>query len=266
MWVGQLSAPPVSRALTADNVASLCDGAFALFLDVDGTLLDLAERPSDILTPPGLVETLARAERKLGGALALVSGRPIRELDRVFEPLRLRASGVHGAELRLVPDDAIQPAPAAVDLPESLFAALSEAVKAFPGAFVENKRYSFAVHYRRAPAAAAQLRQAVMRVIESQPGIPVETMNAHCAIELKAPGCDKGGAVTAFLATAVFHGRTPIYIGDDDTDESGFAAVNAQGGYAYSVGRRRPGSIGTFSQPSAVRRWLAKFVEPGDGA
>ena len=91
-------------------------------------------------------------------------------------------------------------------------------------------------------------------------------MNAHCAIELKAPGFDKGGAIAAFLSTPAFRGRTPVFVGDDATDESGFAVVAARGGCAYSVGRLLPGAIGAFSEPRAVRDWLAEFAGRGEGA
>src|SRR5690349_25030885 len=129
-------------------MAALTEEPVALFLDVDGTILDLAERPSDVVTPPGLVATLGRAERKLAGALALISGRPIDELDRLFEPLRLRASGVHGAEMRFDPGLPPAPAPGARPLPQSLLAGLTRMAAAFPGVLVEDKRFSFAVHYR----------------------------------------------------------------------------------------------------------------------
>jgi trehalose 6-phosphate phosphatase len=258
MGVDGLSAPPFTGA-TADNLAVLTEGPFALFLDVDGTILDLAERPDDVATPPGLVATLLRIERKLAGALALISGRPIEDLDRLFAPLRLRASGVHGAEMRFDPGGPPISAPGARELPQWLLADLTQVVAAFPGAFVENKRFSFAVHYRLARESERPLREAVMRLFDSAE-IPVEVMSARCAIELKAPGCDKGRAVAAFLSTPAFRDRTPIFVGDDATDESGFAVVTARGGYAFSVGRRRPGAIGTFSQPSAVRGWLAEYA------
>ena len=250
---------------TTDNVAALGDGPLALFLDVDGTLLDLAERPDGVVTPVGLVTTLKKTERKLAGALALISGRAIDDLDRLFEPLRLRASGVHGAEMRFDPGGPATSTPAPMELPQSLFTALTRAVEAFPGVFVENKRFSIAVHYRLAPAAERPVRETVMRLIDSlRPA--VELMNAHCALELKAPGFDKGGAIAAFLSTPAFRGRTPVFVGDDATDESGFAVVAARGGYAYSVGRLLPGAIGAFPEPRAVRDWLAEFAGRGEGA
>jgi trehalose 6-phosphate phosphatase len=91
-------------------------------------------------------------------------------------------------------------------------------------------------------------------------------MDAHYALELRAPGFDKGSAIAAFLATPDFRGRKPIFVGDDATDEAGFAVVTACGGYAYSVGRLREGAIGVFPEPRAVRAWLAGFADDGDGA
>jgi trehalose 6-phosphate phosphatase len=250
---------------TTGNVAALGDEPLALFLDVDGTLIDLAERPDSVITPAGLVATLKKIERKLAGALALISGRAIDDLDRLFEPLRLRASGVHGAEMRFDPGGPATSTPTPVELPQSLIKALTRAVEAFPGVFVENKRFSIAVHYRLAPAAEQPVRETVMRLIDSL-GPAVEVMNAHCAIELKAPGFDKGGAIAAFLSTPAFRGRTPVFVGDDATDESGLAVVAARGGYAYSVGRLLPGAIGAFVEPRAVRDWLAEFAGRGEGA
>jgi trehalose 6-phosphate phosphatase len=261
--VDQLNAPTIEGA-TASDVAALGDGPLALFLDVDGTLLDLAARPDDVVTPAGLVATLARAERKLAGALALISGRSIDDVDCLFAPLQLRASGVHGAEIRLDPDAPTTPT-AAADLPQSLLAALTRAVQPFPGVFVENKRFSFTVHYRLAPSAERPLRDIVKQLVDSIP-IAVDIMDAHCAIEIKSPCFDKGGAIAAFLSTSTFRGRTPIFVGDDTTDESGFALVTARGGFAYSVGRPRPGAIGAFSEPRAVREWLAEFAARGGGA
>ena len=232
-----------------------------MFLDVDGTLLDFAERPHEVVTPARLVATLAKAERKLEGALALVSGRAIVDLDRLFEPLRLRASGVHGAQMRFDPSEPAAPSPGAVELPASLWAALTRAVGEFPGAFAENNGFSFAVHYRLAPSLEKPLRETVMRLINSQPRTAIEVINAHYAFELKAPGFDKGNAIATFLSCPRFRGRTPIFVGDDTTDEPGFAVVSAHGGFAYSVGQQRPGVLGAFERPAQVRDWLAAFAD-----
>ena len=237
------------------------DRPIALFLDVDGTLLDIADGPDRVVTPAGLVATLAQAAARLEGALALISGRSLDELDRLFAPLRLRASAVHGAETRFDPEAPPIRSSGAMELPSSLWTTLTSVLHEFPGTFAENKRYSIAVHYRLAPEAEAPLREAVMRLVEAEPRIPIEVMNAHCAVELKAPGYDKGRAIAAFLDVPPFVGRTPVFIGDDETDEAGFAVVSARGGLAYSVGQRRPGAIGAFAHPSDVRDWLARFTE-----
>jgi len=254
-----------SSALTATaaggRVASFGEAPMSVFLDVDGTLLDLAERPDDVTTPAGLLQVLSRTERKLNGALALVSGRPIEALDRLFAPLQLRASGVHGAEIRFDPGAPPSRSPGAKELPPSLWAELTQTLSQFPGAFAENKRFSFAVHYRRAAEKEAELRAAVVRLIENRPHVPVEMMNAHWVVELKARGPDKGRAIELFLAAPPFLGRTPIFVGDDTTDEAGFAVVSARGGFAYSVGTPRPGAVGAFANPQEVRDWLAAFAQ-----
>jgi trehalose 6-phosphate phosphatase len=259
--VDELNAPGVEGARRSD-VAALSNAPVALFLDVDGTLLDLAARPEEVVTPAGLVATLAGAERKLAGALALISGRAIVDVDHLFAPLRLRASGVHGAEIRLDPEASTTPT-AAADLPQSLLAELRHAVEPFPGVFVEDKRFSFTVHYRLAPSAERPLRTIVKQLVDSSP-TAVDIMDAHYAIEIKSPCFDKGGAIATFLSTSIFRGRTPIFVGDDTTDESGFALVSARGGFAYSVGRPRPGAVNAFSGPRAVREWLAEFAD-GEG-
>jgi trehalose-phosphatase len=183
--------------------AAATDGPVALFLDVDGTLLDLAERPDEVVMPAGLLATLAEAEHKVEGALALVSGRAIDDLDRLFEPLRLRASGVHGAQMRFDPSEPAAQSQGAVELPASLWAALTRAVGEFPGAFAENKRFSFAVHYRLAQGLEKSLRETVMRLIDSQPQTAIEVVNAHYAFELKVPGRQRKSDRDISLLSAV---------------------------------------------------------------
>ena len=254
-----------ARSPSSDGEADVESG-IALFLDVDGTLLDLAERPDEVTVPPGLVQTIAAARLKAGGALALVSGRPIADLDRLFAPLRLCAAGVHGAELRLDPGDEPAAAAGVTPLPDALLTALDAVVGDFPGTFVENKRYSFTVHYRQLPAIGPVLRERIARLLETQPQSGITMLEAHCAFELKRRQFDKGLAVAAFLSIAPFRGRKPIFVGDDDTDEAGFAVVSARGGRAYAVGRSRPNVAGAFANPSEVRGWLADFAGRGASA
>jgi trehalose 6-phosphate phosphatase len=236
----------------------------ALFLDVDGTLLDFAPRPGAVIVPPSLIEALARAEKALGGALALISGRSIDDLDRLFAPLRLCASGVHGAQLRFVPQESSQesgePQVQEEGLPLRLWMALTEALFNYPGTFAENKRYTFAVHYRTVPILAERLAATLERLIAAHPELDLIMLHGHSVFEIKPRGFDKGKAIERFIAHEPFSGRVPIFIGDDTTDEPGFAVVTKHGGHAFSVGSLRPGASFVFPGPASVRRWLSAFA------
>jgi trehalose 6-phosphate phosphatase len=231
----------------------------ALFLDVDGTLLDLAPRPGAVVVPPSLIESLARAEKALDGALALVSGRSIEDLDRLFAPLRLCASGVHGAQSRFAPHGSEAPSTDADGLPRRLWMALTEVLFDFPGTFAENKRYSFAVHYRTVPMLEAALREALILLLAAHADLDLIMIHGHSVFEIKQHGFDKGKAIERFVARKPFSGRVPIFIGDDTTDEAGFAAVVRLGGHAFAVGAPRPGTSFVFPTPENVRQWLSAF-------
>ncbi len=230
-----------------------------LFLDVDGTLIDIAPSPTEVVVPASLVRDLEAAERLLEGALALVSGRTIANLDQLFRPLRLKASGVHGAELRLGGRDA----PTALEtqrLPASAWNELLPVLERFPGALAENKGFSFAVHYRAAPESGPRLRQRLGDFVATHADLGLTIMPGHFVFELKRPGINKGAAIETMLARAPFHGRRPVFVGDDITDRPGFAAVLAHDGLAYSVGEDDPDVSGTFADAAAVRHWLTALV------
>jgi trehalose 6-phosphate phosphatase len=230
----------------------------ALFLDVDGTLLDIASRPEAVSVPYRLRESLAAAEDRLGGALALVSGRPIAGLDRLFDPLRLPASGVHGAEIRDAPD---APVVALISgrLPEDAWGDLNRLLDDFTGTFAENKAVSFAVHYRGAPIAPEALAAALQRFIAVRAELGLRLTAGLCVFEVTLPGFDKGKAIERFMATEPFAGRTPVFIADDELDGAGFDAVLTRGGRAFSVGAALPGLSGSFVGPEAVRGWLDRL-------
>jgi trehalose 6-phosphate phosphatase len=135
---------------------------------------------------------------------------------------------------------------------------LNESLANFPGAFAEDKRFSFAVHYRAAPSCGADLREVLRQLVAAEASAEVEIIEARLAFEIKGRGFDKGSAINRFLTRSPFVGRVPMFIGDDWTDEAGFAAVVQRGGAAYSVGQVRPGVSGVFSEPSMVRDWLAR--------
>lgn len=228
----------------------------ALFLDVDGTLLDIAATPQSVVVPEGLISSIARLEAALGGALAIVTGRTLADLDRLFHPLRTRAAGVHGAQMRFDPAEEATTVEQASALPDRLWRDLGAALTKFPGAFPENKRFSFAVHYRSRPSVAARLRAALQRLVDDETTLDLELLDAHLAYEIKPRGIDKGLAIRRFLTRAPFAARIPVFIGDDVTDDFGFAAVVDQRGVAYSVGQPRPSVADVFPDPATVRRWL----------
>lgn len=226
-----------------------------MFLDVDGTLLDIAERPDGVLVSASLREALQILERRLGGAVALVSGRAIADLDGLFAPLRLRASGVHGAEVRFEPAEEVRIAHQHL-LPGALVAALRHLAAGHPGTLIEDKRFSVAVHYRVAPSAGPALRAGIEALLSTPDGEGCRLLPGHMVFEVKRAGFDKGSAVDAFLQKSPFKGRTPVFIGDDVTDLPGFARAEAAGGMAYSVTTPRPNVSGHFPDPAAVRLWL----------
>jgi trehalose 6-phosphate phosphatase len=231
-----------------------------LFLDVDGTLLDLAPHPEAVVVPPALIDALAAAERRLDGALALVSGRPIDSLDRLFGPLRLRASGVHGAEIRNAPGSPARML-AGRRIPATVWSELVRLLERFPGTFAEDKRASFAVHYRAAKCTAGDLAAALARLTARFAEFELELVAGHLVFELRLPGFDKGKAIEGFMANPPFRDRRPVFIADDAMDRAGFDAALARGGLAYSVGCELPGLSGSFANPAAVRAWLRRFGE-----
>ena len=230
-----------------------------LFLDVDGTMLDIAARPTAVVLPPSLIDDLAAIEQGLHGALALVSGRTISELDRVFAPLRLRAAGVHGAELRFEPHkEAVRDSEN--ELPADAWVALRQLLLNFPGSFAENKRFAFAVHYRTAPQIEPELERAISQFVQSRQDDGFTLLHGHCVFEIKRSVHEKGMAIARFMKQPPFARHTPVFIGDDTTDIPGFAAVRALGGQAYSVGRLMPQATGSFDSPAAVRAWLSSVA------
>lgn len=232
---------------------------WALFLDVDGSLLDFAARPDAVEVPAGLVPALSHLAEALDGALALVSGRPLDQLDALFAPLRLPGAGLHGLQVR---DDAQGGLPA-VDAPAEFAHVLERArgiVERYPGALVEDKGCTLAFHWRNAPDAAApfhalaQEALALMPHYRPQPGQQV--------LELRPDGFDKGGAIRELMTRPAFAGRVPVFIGDDLTDEHGFIAVNALQGISVLVGDRAPSDAHyRVDSPQALREWLSEAAD-----
>lgn len=224
----------------------------ALFLDFDGTLAELAPSPEAVRTAPGLVESLAALSASLGGALAIVSGRPVADLDRFLAPLRLALAAEHGAVLRWA--DGRMHCAAPPDLRDAVRAA-TELARAHPGVFLEHKSMSVALHYRGAPQFAQTCIDALAATVERRPDL--ELLRGKCVVEIRRAGVDKGRAIAALMASEPFRGRLPIFAGDDVTDEAGFAVVQQAGGVAIKVGDGASLAQHACESPEALRGWLA---------
>jgi trehalose 6-phosphate phosphatase len=231
----------------------------SLFLDVDGTLLDIAPAPELVVVPAELLATLSRLSALLGGALALVSGRPIVQLDRLFAPLRLPAAGEHGAEIRLATDEAIVAKPPPMAL-APLVARLTAATAEFAGVRIERKRAGVVVHYRQAPQQAAHLRGLVDAIVADHVA-DIQVMPGKMVLEVKERAYSKGQAVIALMQRPPFAGRPPLFLGDDASDRDGFAAARRFGGCGAAVGPDHADAADwLFASPAAVREWLARLA------
>ncbi|HSD59805.1 MAG TPA: trehalose-phosphatase [Burkholderiales bacterium] len=232
--------------------------ASAFFLDVDGTLLAIATTPASVAVDPGLPRLLARLQAAVGGALALISGRAIAALDRLFPPLRLPAAGQHGAERR---DSAGRHHVHAMD-PRGL-AEAREIARAFEashaGVLTEDKGQSLAVHFRQAPEAEAALRARLESVVAASDG-ELALQPGKMVFEVKPAGRDKGTAIGEFMAEPPFRGRFPVFIGDDITDEYGFAVVNGLGGLSVKVGPGASCARYRLTGVVEVRDWLEAYL------
>ena len=235
----------------------------ALFLDVDGTILEFSETPVDVDVPETLLSVLERIHTRLSGAMALVSGRTLADLDRLFHPLHLPAAGLHGFEIR--------GSETSQDNHDTLSAAINEertflhkTFKDTPGVLIEDKGPCIAVHFRQAPDLGATVDETVSDA-QARLGPSFETLKGHMVRELRPAGIDKGHAVHMLMANPPFAGRIPVFIGDDVTDEDGFDAVNVRDGISVCVGNRRPTRARTMlADVTSVRDWLTKLANAGD--
>ena len=249
----------MSPKLTVDDLARRIRDC-AVLLDIDGTLLDLAPTPREVWVPPGLANTLSQLHAKTSGALALVSGRSLNDIDLIFAPEQFPAVGGHGAEMR-VSIDSESVAVHAPPMEKELKRRLAAIAKLSPGILLEDKGYSLALHYRLAPHAEKAIYEAVSLIRADLPNAPIEVLPGKCVCEIKHSGFTKATGVRELMTHEPFRGRRPFFIGDDVTDESVFAIMPDFGGLAFSVGRRAQGVAGHFDEPRDVRAWLARLVD-----
>jgi trehalose 6-phosphate phosphatase len=237
---------------------------FAILLDVDGTILDLAPTPREVWVPHSLRDTLAQLWDRTGGATAFVSGRPVNELDLIFTPLQLPAVGGHGAEMR-VTAGAAATQPRIPPLESRIKRKFAEIAEVGPGIIIEDKGYSLALHYRLAPDKEDLVLRAVAAICASLPENQIELLPGKSMVEIKQVGFNKASGVRELMAYPPFAGRRPLFIGDDVTDETVFAMLPEINGLPIVVGRNVPGVDYCFDSPEQVREWLDRLAR-SDGA
>lgn len=232
----------------------------ALFLDIDGTLVDLAPAPDRVDVDPALAPALLATATALGGAMALVTGRSIRDADRLFPGLALPIAGQHGCERRSA--DGVRHLHASdagtLDRLRDLFAGFATR---HPGVVVEHKGSSLALHYRAVPELASHVHRTIRHAVSDVAGTwTVE--GGKRLVEVRPEGRDKGRAIADFLAEPPFAGRRPVFVGDDRGDEHGFRVVERAGGIAIKVGAGRSYARHRLPDVDAVRAWLAALAPP----
>jgi trehalose 6-phosphate phosphatase len=238
------------------------DPQSALFLDVDGTLLEIAPRPEFVRVPSGLPSLIMRLSAAREGALALVSGRPLVQLDRLFQPWRGAAAGLHGLERRRADGslDCVVDGDSAAAL-DRLRPKLAKLAADGNGPVLEDKGGTLAIHYRAAPQREPEIRAAV-EALHREVASVLRLITGKMVVEFQPRSADKGRAIAAFLAEPPFLGRRPVFVGDDTTDEDGFTEIRRRGGIAVRVGPCDGMTTANYRLPTveAVPAWLAGSV------
>ncbi|WP_139356317.1 trehalose-phosphatase [Izhakiella australiensis] len=236
-------------------VVSLANHAF--FFDVDGTLAAIQSRPDEVFIPSSVITCLRKLSAASDNALALVSGRPLSELDALAAPLKLPLAGVHGAERRDAAGSLHR-----VSLPEEVTTPLAQrlrqALAAMPGTLLETKGMAFALHFRNAPEYAGAIQALAEEMVTQFPQLVLQP--GKCVVEIKPEGVNKGAALRQFMQEAPFAGRIPVFVGDDLTDEAGFEVVTALGGYAIKVGDGKTQATHRLANVDAVYAWLEQLT------
>jgi trehalose 6-phosphate phosphatase len=231
----------------------------AVMLDVDGTLLDIAQVPGGVKLPQGLLEQIEQVQRKTDGAFAFLSGRTLANIDALFAPLVTPAVGCHGAEIRFPDGSILHDDP----MPENVKARFKQLGEFDSRILVEDKIYSVALHYRLAPEFANLLEEASKERIAEFPELNLTVLSGHAVLEIKRPGTSKGTGLRALMTYAPFAGRTPYFAGDDRTDEDAIAALPHFHGIGISVGQKLAGATYEVHTPAEMRNWIAALAKDG---
>ena len=226
----------------------------ALFLDIDGTLIDFAATPDEVIVPSELCPLLQRLSGESEGAFAVVTGRPIDSADRLFKPVEFNMAGLHGGEFRYSGQRESIPAPYAPVAWKNSAKALAAA---HPGVAYEEKRLGFSVHYREAPELGPMIADAMNELVQhDNPGFHL--LMANMGIEVRPDGIDKGNAIRRFMNMPQFSGHRPVFFGDDTTDDDGFRVLKDYDGVGVVVGHRRPPEAAyTVKDPATMRALLS---------
>jgi len=226
---------------------------WAFFLDIDGTLLALAATPAGVTVDRGLKQTLGQLRTATGGAIALISGRQIGEVDSLFAPLRLPTAGQHGIERRdgsgIVHRYAAPP-----HWFGEIKSRLAPLVARHPGLLLEEKGFTLAIHYRQVPSLGGHLHRLLREWVNSAADLRLQ--RGKMVLEIVPIGSDKGSTIAEFMSESPFRGRIPVFLGDDVTDEYGFSVVNAMNGHSIKVGPGRSAARWRLPDVHAVRAWL----------
>lgn len=235
---------------------------WAYFLDIDGTLIELAPSPDEIHVDEQLAHLIERLHAWTGGAVALITGRSIADVDRIFPLEGMAIAGQHGVELR-APDGRLSVHEAPMEGLAAVRTRLSKVTERHPGLLAEFKGVSVALHYRAAPRLAGYAHRLMRKLqLSFLPGHTVQS--GKRVVELKPAGKDKGIAIAELMEEPPFAGRVPVFLGDDSTDELGFSVVNEMGGHSIKVGKGRSHASWRLVDVAAVRRWLSEAVSGSD--
>jgi trehalose 6-phosphate phosphatase len=237
---------------------------WALFVDIDGTLVDFAHHPNDVHLDAATLALLSRLVRSLDGALAVLSGRCLADVDRMLSPLLLPAGALHGVERR-DPSGEITIAPASRTHAERVHGACVEGIRALEGVSLETKAgQGFALHFRLAPQYAERVRRLAFDIADASCGHYV-VQPGNCVAELLPRGSDKGSALRALMDASPLGGRRPVMLGDDLTDESAFGVATEFGGFGIVVGNRRP-TLASYAlaTPRHAIQWLDRLARTLD--
>jgi len=251
---GPLRPRRARKGLSASTLVPAPSESWAYFFDIDGTLADLAPTPSEVRLEHDLHQLIRRLHRDTGGALALISGRSIEGVDSIFGPPLLPVAGQHGLERRNAKGKISHHEATSEKLAHAR-ARLLDTVTRYSGLTLEDKGMSLALHYRAMPALASFAHR-TMRGVHATMGPEYAILTGKRIIEVKPSGKDKGEAVREFMEEKPFRGRIPVFVGDDLTDEHGFAVVNSLGGHSIKVGPGRTAARWRLADVLAVRSWL----------